>query len=61
MWTRVINRGPGSIDLFRSQLNRLFSDFDDSYAGFGKNMAPPHIQICLTMGISLSSWQKYLV
>lgn len=41
MWTRVINRGPGSIDLFRSQLNRLFSDFDDSYAGFGKNMATP--------------------
>lgn len=34
MWTRVINRGPGNIDLFRSQLNRLFSDFDDSFAGF---------------------------
>ncbi len=36
MWTRVINRGPGNIDLFRSQLNRLFSDFDDSYAGLGR-------------------------
>ena len=35
MWTRVINRGPGNIDLFRSQLNRLFSDFDDSYAVLG--------------------------
>ena len=37
MWTRVINRGPGNIDLFRSQLNRLFNDFDDSYAGFGQS------------------------
>ncbi len=39
MWTRVINRGPGDMDLFRSQLNRLFSDFDDSYAGFGQSGA----------------------
>jgi len=37
MWTRVINRGPGNIDLFRSQLNRLFSDFDDSFASFGRS------------------------
>ena len=39
MWTRVINRGPGNIDLFRSQLNRLFSDFDEAYASFGSGMA----------------------
>lgn len=43
MWTRVINRRPGSIDLFRSQLNRLFNDFDDYYAGFGQSTTTtPH-------------------
>ncbi len=39
MWTRVINRGPGDLDLFRAQLNRLFGDFDDSYRSFGKGYA----------------------
>ena len=39
MWTRVINRGPGNVDLFRSQLNRLFSDFEDSYSGVGRSVA----------------------
>lgn len=31
MWTRVMNERSGNVDLFRSQLNRLFSEFDDSY------------------------------
>ncbi len=39
MWTRVINRGPGNIDLFRSQLNRLLNEFDDPYVRFGQNAA----------------------
>lgn len=41
MWTRVINRGPGNIDLFRSQLHRLFDEFDSSYPGFGRQTVTP--------------------
>ena len=41
MWTRVINRGPGNIDLFRSQLNRLFNEFDNTYTSFGRQAATP--------------------
>lgn len=43
MWTRVINRRPDGIDLFRSQLNRLFNDFDDAYTGLNQYpaAAPP--------------------
>ena len=37
MWTRVINRRPGNVDVFRSQLNRLFSDFDDSFLGYERS------------------------
>lgn len=36
MWTQVINRRPSNIDVFRSQMNRLFSDFDTVYADFAQ-------------------------
>ena len=36
MWTQVINRRPANIDVFRSQMNRLFSDFDTVYADFAQ-------------------------
>jgi HSP20 family protein len=43
MWTQIINRRPDGIDLFRSQLNRLFSDFDEAYTGFERHpAAAPH-------------------
>lgn len=38
MWTRVINRGPGDIDLFRSQLHKLINEFDSTYTRFGRQM-----------------------
>lgn len=43
MWTRVINNRPDGIDLFRSQLNRLFTDFDETYPAFERRpaAAPP--------------------
>ncbi len=39
MWTQVINRRPVTVDLFRSQLNRLFNDFDEAFAGPGRSVA----------------------